>query len=421
MDRYIRPLRPVSFDGQRARLAAPGKFVQVWVSERYFQTIKAALEDELGQEINLDVIAEQRENTARLDAEAVAPNVQTARPRFSPNPKFSFDNYVVGDSNRLAVAGARAVADQPGDKYNPLFIYGVSGVGKTHLLHAIANELKRTRPNLEVQYISAQQFAEDFVKALQGNKIDQFRRSHRSAGVWLVDDIQFIAGKDKTQEEIYHTFNFLQQSGKQIVFTSDRVPRDLYGIEDRLRTRFEWGLVADISLPNTETRCAILCSKAEQDGLELPMDVAFHLALAVPGNIRTLEGALTRLVTVAGIEDSPLDLDFTTRFVEKYYQTAPKKPTFPQILEKVSAEFDIPITDIKGTSRKAPVVLARHVSIYLTRRITGDSWNHIASLFGDRDHTSMMHGYQKIDEKIRANKDFGSVISRLMRDIFPDA
>jgi chromosomal replication initiator protein len=280
--------------------------------------------------------------------------------------------------------------------------------------------LKQRRPNLEVEYVTAQQFAEDFVRALQSNRMEQFRRAHRNSGVWLVDDIQFIAGKDKTQEEVYHTFNALQQFGKQIVFTSDRLPKDLYGMDERLRSRFESGLVADVEMPNTETRCAIIRSKAEQDGIDLPFNVAFQLALNVPGNIRVLEGALTRLVATASLNQTPLSMEFTNEFVEKYYRTRQSRPSVSQIIEAVSKHYDIPASDIKGNSRKAPITLARHVAIFMTRRITQDSWNHIGSLFGDRDHTSVMHGYQRIDTMMQTNKDFAAIVNQLIRDVHPE-
>jgi chromosomal replication initiator protein len=418
--RYIQPLRPIAWESNRLRLAAPGKFVQSWVCEHLFEQLKIAFEDELGHEIELDVVAEAREREVRHEPSPVIPNAVVTRAGFQPNPRFTFATFIVGDSNRLAFAGANAVADLPGDKYNPLFIYGASGLGKTHLLHAIANELKQRRPNLEVEYVTAQQFAEDFVRALQSNRMEQFRRAHRNSGVWLVDDIQFIAGKDKTQEEVYHTFNALQQFGKQIVFTSDRLPKDLYGMDERLRSRFESGLVADVEMPNTETRCAIIRSKAEQDGIDLPFDVAFQLALNVPGNIRVLEGALTRLVATASLNQTPLSMEFTNEFVEKYYRTRQSRPSVSQIIEAVSKHYDIPASDIKGNSRKAPITLARHVAIFMTRRITQDSWNHIGSLFGDRDHTSVMHGYQRIDTMMQTNKDFAAIVNQLIRDVHPE-
>jgi chromosomal replication initiator protein len=270
--------------------------------------------------------------------------------------------------------------------------------------------------------VSAQQFAEEFVTALQNNRIDQFRRSQRNVNMWLVDDIQFIAGKDKTQEEVFHTFNHLQSLGKQIVLTSDRPPRDLYLMDERLRSRFEAGLVADIQMPDTETRCAIILSKAVQERIDLDHTVAMFLAENVPGNIRVLEGALTRLAAQASLLSASVNLELAQELVEKYYRSGVlAKPAFDQIVDAVSRHFKIPSHDIKGVSRKAPIVHARHVAVFVTREITKDSWKHIGSLFGDRDHTSMMHGYQKISEMMQRDKDLRAVVKMLIRNLYPDA
>jgi chromosomal replication initiator protein len=309
----------------------------------------------------------------------------------------------------------------PGKKYNPLFIYGSSGLGKTHLLHSIAREVLAAHPKSPLAYVGAQQFTEEFVNALQNGKIEQFRRSQRSVEVWLVDDIQLIAGKDKTQEEVFHTFNYLHSLGKQIVLTSDRPPRDLYLLDERIRSRFEWGLVADIQMPDTETRCAILRSKAVHERIELDHSIAMFLAENVPGNIRILEGALTKLAAQASIEGSPITMGIASTMVETHYRAGMlAKPAFNQIVDTVSKHYKIPTDDITGTSRKAPIVHARHIAVFVTREITGDSWKHIGGLFGDRDHTSMMHAYTKIHEMIHHDKDLRATVKMLIRNLYPD-
>jgi chromosomal replication initiator protein len=422
-DRFIRPLKLHSLHGDVAVILAPGTFIQEHVRDRYAAQLEDCLSDELGRTVAIQIRHEPREKS-----EISAPNQPislTSRPEtnsFQPSPRYSFDNYVVGQSNRLAVAGAKAVASEPGYKYNPLFIYGASGLGKTHLLHAIAKEILNSKPSFPLAFVSAQQFAEDFVNALQGNRIDQFRRLQRGVGMWLVDDIQFIAGKDKTQEEIFHTFNYLHSLGKQIVICSDRPPRELFLMDERLRSRFEAGLVADVQLPDTETRCAILKSKAAQEKLDLDHEVAMYLAESVPGNIRVLEGALTRLAVGAGVENRPICMELAVSMVELYYRSGIlAKPSFDQIVGAVSKHYKIASDEIKGTSRKAPIVHARHIAIFLTREITGDSWKHIGGLFGDRDHTSMMHGYQKISEMMSQDKDLRSVVKMLTRNVYPEA
>jgi len=314
------------------------------------------------------------------------------------------------------------VANEPGTKYNPLFIYGASGLGKTHLLHSIARQILDANPRTPLVYVSAQQFAEEFVNALQNGKIDQFRRAQRAVAVWLVDDIQFVVGKDKTQEEIFHTFNYLHSLGKQIVLSSDRAPKDLYLMDERLRSRFESGLVADIQMPDTETRCAILLTKAGQERIELEHSIAMFLAENVPGNIRRLEGALTKLAAQASVEGVPVSLGLAQTMVEQYYRAGLlAKPGFTQIVDAVGKHYRIPADDIRGISRKAPIVHARHVAVFITREITGDSWKHIGGLFGDRDHTSMMHGYTKISEMMHQDKDLRASVKMLIRNLYPDA
>ncbi len=421
-DRFLKPLRPIGIEEGVAVVYAPGAFVQEWVRERYLKRLQLGLSEEIGQSIKLDLRVEAREKPAVTSTTAVAsvaPSVEQAR--FRPHPNFRFDTFIVGQSNRLAFAGAKAVAADPGAKYNPLFIYGSSGLGKTHLLHSIAHSILQRDPKASLIYISAQQFAEDFVSALQNNRIDQFRRTQRSVGTWLVDDIQFVAGKDKTQEEVFHTFNYLQSIGKQIVLCSDRPPRDLFLMDERLRSRFESGLVADIQHPDTETRCAILLSKAAQEDISIQQEVAMYLAEQVPGNVRILEGALTKIAAQASLEGSPITHDLAEGIVEKYYRSsALSKPGFSQIVDVVGKHYKIPCDDIKGQSRKAPIAHARHVAVYITREITGDSWKHIGGQFGDRDHTSMMHAYQKISEMMARDKDLNSIVKMLIRNLYPE-
>lgn len=420
-ERFLRPLQPIEFSEGVVRFSVPGRFVQEWVRERYLHKLTEMLGDELGENVKVELQTEPQEKISQsIASAAVAPPV-VEEASFKLNEKFSFETFVVGQSNRLAFAGSKAVAGDPGSKYNPLFIYGQSGLGKTHLLHSIAREVLKKYSRNALVYISAQQFAEDFVHALQNGRIDNFRRNQRNVAVWLVDDIQFVAGKDKTQEEIFHTFNYLYSLGKQIVLTSDRPPRDLYLMDERLRTRFESGLVADIQPPDTETRCAILLSKAGAECVNLDMEVAMYLAEHVPGTIRILEGALTRLVVQSSVSDTPITVELASQIVEQHYRTGVlNKPGFPQILDAVSRHFKIPADEIKGTKRNAPIVHARHVAVFLTRELTKDSWKHIGSLFGDRDHTSMMHGYQKINEMMHQDKDFRATVRMLMRNLHPD-
>lgn len=424
IERFFRPLEPKALEGDVATFSTPGKFVLEWIRERYQVTIEQMLSDELGQRVQLELISVPRQKSKTSDVVVTSANLSApvSNPtQFKPFTKFAFDTFVVGQSNRLAFAGAKAVASEPGAKYNPLFIYGGSGLGKTHLLHSIAREILARDPHYPLVYVSAQQFAEEFINALQGNRIEQFRRAQRNVGVWLVDDIQFIAGKDKTQEEIFHTFNYLHALGKQIVLTSDRPPRDIYQMDERLRSRFEAGLVADVQPPDTETRCAIIKSKAVQERLDLDHEVAMYLADNVPGNIRVLEGALTRLMAEASLLGMPVGVDLAKKLVEEHFRNGTGlKPSFTQIVSAVAQHFKIPVEEIRGTRRQAPIVHARHVAVFLTREITGDSWKHIGTLFGDRDHTSMIHGYQKIHELMMRDREVRGDVKTLLRSLQPE-
>ena len=421
-ERFIRPLNPVSCSNGVVQLNVPGRFVMEWVKERYLGTIQSLLSDELGNHVVVELVTQLQEKKSSASAvSASVPITPMVDASFKPAERFSFETYVVGQSNRLAVAGAKAVALDPGKKFNPLFIYGASGLGKTHLLHAIAREILTVRPKATIAYVGAQQFTEEFVNALQNGKVDQFRRSQRSVEVWLVDDIQLIAGRDKTQEEIFHTFNYLHGLGKQIVLTSDRPPRDLYLLDERVRSRFEWGLVADIQMPDTETRCAILNSKAIQEKIALEHPIAMFLAENVPGNIRVLEGALTKLAVQASIDGGVITMDLAQSMIEAHYRTgALAKPAFNTIVSTISKHYKIASDEITGTSRKAPIVHARHIAVFVTREITGDSWKHIGGLFGDRDHTSMMHAYTKIHEMMHHDKDLRATVKMLIRNLYPE-
>ncbi len=421
-DKFVKPLKPVMLSDGKAVISAPGAFVAEWVREKLIGKVERVLGDELGQIVQVEILTKERD---RSDFDQ--PIAVTTMPRavdsirFVPNTKYTFDGFIVGQSNRLAVAGARAVAQDPGKSYNPLFIYGQSGLGKTHLLHAIAQEILRGDPTTTIAYITGQQFAEDFVQSLQTSRVEHFRRAQRNATVWLVDDIQFIAGKEKTQEELFHTFNYLQQIGKQIVLCADRTPRQLFLMDDRLRSRFEAGLVADIQPPDTETRCAILMSKAAQDRIDLPHNVAMYLAESISGNVRILEGALVKIQASASLDGVPITLDLAESIISNYYRNGMlTKPGIDQIVDAVSHYYKIPNKEIKGISRKAPIAHARHVAVYITREITGDSWKHIGSLFGDRDHTSMMHAHQKISEMVTRDRELSAIVKSIIRNLKPE-
>jgi len=415
MLRFVRPLRPAGQQGDKILIDVPSQFTLDWVRNRLQDTIEQFLSDEIGRPISIELRKVQggREAVPSNEAVTITPSAPSAQPSFIPNPAYRFDNFVVGQSNRMAHGGAQAVANDPGGQFNPLVIYGRSGMGKTHLLHSIANEMRSRRPNVRVEYLTAQVFAEEFVIALQTNKIDAFRRRIRSAEVWLVDDIQMVLGKDKTQEEIFHTFNYLQQSGRQMVFTADRPPSELFVMNDRLRSRLEAGLVTDIRLPDTETRIAILNTKAQSKGIELSFEVALAIAEAIQDDVRHLEGALTTVAAEASLSGQPITLELVQPILARSYSRLRPKPNMNLIITVVGRAEDITPEEIVGDSRRAPIVMARHISMYIQRRITGDSWKHIGKQFGGRDHTSVLHAVQKIDAMMAADPAFAAKVAWL--------
>jgi chromosomal replication initiator protein len=426
MGKFIQQLEPTGLENGTATFTASSVFIQEWVKDKYLELISKELSAAAGRRLKLviKVSLKDRQRTFEDEPVEVATHKPAPQPgvlTFQPNPQQAFDTFVTGSNNRMAKAGAEAVAEFPGKRFNPLFIYSKSGLGKTHLLHAIANEILRKQPQLGVVYMTGQKFTEDYVAAVQTGKVEGFRRAIRNTGVWLLDDVQFVIGKEKTQEEVFHAFNSLQDSGRQIVVCSDRPPRDLLGTHERLRSRFEMGLVVDMQLPDTETRAAIISQKAKQEGALLSPAVCLSIAEIVVGNVRHLEGALNRVLAYAQMEGVEPDTVLVREVCAKYYKSlGPVKPTFQQIVEAVSRQFRVDPGEVLGTSRKAPIALARHVAVYVAREILGESWKHIGASFGDKDHTTMMHGYKKIREQMDRDRDLTAAINGLMNDLYPE-
>ncbi|MCB8933656.1 MAG: chromosomal replication initiator protein DnaA [Fimbriimonadaceae bacterium] len=420
-ERFLKPLRPVEVRDGSVLVECPGTFVHDWVKRKYLQSLEQRVSDEMGAPLQIELTIVSRRDIEPVvhEAKPTVLSSPASEPSFAPCDRYSFDTFVVGQSNRMAHAGAKAVADQPGRLYNPLFIYGGSGLGKTHLLHAIAQSVLRREPKFKIVYVTAQEFAERFIEALRGQRIEAFRREQRNVQMWLVDDIQFIAGKDKTVEEVFHTFNHLYQQGKQIVLAGDRPPRELHLVDERLRSRFEAGLVADIQPPDTETRSAILINKARAESIDLETSVAMYLAEQVPGNIRVLEGCLTKFAAIGGIEGRPLDFELARELVERYYRHTSRTPSCDDIFRAVADLTQIPPETIKSKKRKAEIVRARQVSVYLIREIRGDSWTTIGDQF-EMDHTSMMYAYQKLTSDMAHDPELRERVSRILRDLRPE-
>ncbi len=333
------------------------------------------------------------------------------------NLRFSFENFVVGSSNQFAHAASLAVANQPGNAYNPLFIYGGVGLGKTHLLHAIAAQISQKTPSLIVEYLSAETFINDLIHAIQYEKMREFQKKYRSIDVLLVDDVQFMATQERTQEEFFHTFNALYDSQKQIVVTSDKVPQDIPELEERLRSRFEWGLIADIQLPDMETRAAILNKKAKVEEIDLPSDVCHFLARHIQSNVRILEGSLTRLKAFAEMSDEPISIEMCNNVLKDILSTKRSFISIEEVIRIVAKHYGLKPGELKSPKRAKPITRARQIAMYLCRELTSESFPEIGSRFGGRDHATVIHGVNKITALLEVDSDLQREIQQLGKSL----
>jgi chromosomal replication initiator protein len=329
------------------------------------------------------------------------------------NQRYTFDNFVIGNGNQFARAAALAVAERPSRAYNPLFLYGGVGMGKTHLMHAIGHEVKRRQPVASICYVSAEKFTNEMITSLRNDRMTSFRDRFRTVDVLLIDDIQFIAQKERTQEEFFHTFNALHESMKQIVIASDRPPKELAEIEDRLRSRFEWGLTADIQPPDLETKVAILQKKAESEQVMLPIDVALFIASNVRTNVRELEGAMTRLIAWCGLNKMDITLASTQQCLKQFIDMQVRKITIEAIQRAVAESFGMKVTDLKQKNNSRNVVVPRQIAMYLAKQMTEASLPEIGRQFGNKHHTTVMHSIGKIDELRRTDKDLHRTLNKL--------
>ncbi len=333
------------------------------------------------------------------------------------NPRYTFDAFVIGSGNQFARAAALAVAERPSRAYNPLFLYGGSGMGKTHLMQAIGHEVKHRNPSANICYVSAEKFTNEMITSLRNDRMTSFRDRFRSVDVLLIDDIQFIAQKERTQEEFFHTFNALHESMRQIVIASDRPPKELAEIEDRLRSRFEWGLIADIQPPDLETKVAILQKKAESEQVILPTDVALFIASNVRTNVRELEGALVRLVAWCQLNHMEITLSAAQQCLKQYIDLQVRKITIESIQRVVAENFGMKISDLKQKNNSRNVVVPRQIAMYLAKQMTEASLPEIGRQFGNKHHTTVMHSIAKIDEQRRADKDLHRTLNKLQEQL----
>jgi chromosomal replication initiator protein len=343
------------------------------------------------------------------DRDLVPPEVEPI-PSSNFNPKYQFRNFVVGKSNEFAHAAAEAVAKNPSQSYNPLFLYGGVGLGKTHLLHAIGHEILRNRPQLRVLYLVAEQFVNELINSIRFDRMPEFRERYRTIDVLMLDDVQFLASKERTQEEFFHTFNTLYTSQKQIILSSDSPPRNIPTLEERLRSRFEWGLIADIQPPDLETKVAILRRKAYIEGIPLPDEVADFIAQQVRSNIRELEGLLNRVIAFSSLTGKPISLSLTRETLKDILPEEGRKPPAAEIIKAVARHYDLKVADIKSKSNARQVVIPRQVAMYLCKKLTGLSYPEIGKLFNDKHHSTVMYSVDKVQQIRTSDPDFDRIL-----------
>ncbi len=409
----------VGLEGDTFVLGVPNPFAKEWIQQRYHDALQTALAQAAGRPIDVAILAgdayDPEVDTSQLAPTPVPTPTEAAAPDEPGDlhPKYSFDSFVIGSSNRFAHAAALAVAEGPAQAYNPLFIYGEAGLGKTHLLHAIGRYVRDWHRKLTVRYVSTEQFMNEFILALRRNTIPEFHRRYRSAGVLLIDDIQFLENKERTQEEFFHTFNALHPMS-QIIITSDRSPKKISTLEERLRTRFEWGLITDIQPPDLETRIAILQKKSETDGLEIPQEVMQFIASRVQTNIRELEGALIRVAAYASLTDVKVTLELAQSVLQSFLPGAGEARVTPDLVIAVAAEyFDVTADEIRSASRSRPLVTARQLAMYLCRELTDLSLPKIGERFGGRDHSTVVHANHKVRQLMQEQQTYFEQVREL--------
>lgn len=423
---WFKPMRLQAVDDIRVVIDCPSKFFVDWVSEHHNDKITYAFRDVLGFEphIQLNNTNESPEDFASRREPDPAPVQEvrgpiSVRPRGGErlNPKYVFDEFVVGNNSRMTFAACRAVSEKPAQAYNPLFIYGGVGLGKTHLMQAIGHVVTQEHHSARVHYSSAEAFMNELITAIRQGKGHEFRTKYRNVDLLLIDDIQFLAGKESTQEEFFHTFNALHGANKQIVVTSDRPPKEIPTLEDRLVSRFEWGLITDIQTPDYETRLAILRKKVEKENIGIPDDVLAFIAENVKSNIRELEGSLVRLLVHASVYRSAVDLDVAREVLKDFVKPASRKTSISTIQKVVSQHYRVPLDSMRSKIRTARLAFPRQVAIYLARNMTAASLTQIGQRFGGRDHTTIIHACQKITNLLENDVSLKATISQLRKDL----
>lgn len=417
---WIKPIKPVSLSEDEIKIRVPNRFFQEWIQDNYLSLIKTSLCEETQRQFSVSFLCGPSRKSGLPAEEPPAGQTlpSTAFQRSPFSPKYTFDSFVVGPSNQFANAACLAVANLPGKNYNPLFIYGGVGLGKTHLLHAIGNHVleKNMIPySGSLCYLSSEEFTNELVNAIRYERMDEFRNRFRRMSILLIDDIQFIAGKERTQAEFFHIFNTLYENRKQIVVTSDQFPRDIPHFEERLSSRFEWGLIADIQPPDVETKVAILKKKAAAEQIALPNDVAFFLAKNIDSNVRILEGSLTRIGAFAALTNTEITLDMAKQVLRNIVKADDETIPVETIQKTVASFFNVRFADLRAKKKNKSFVLPRQVAMYLSRKLTGLSLQELGEKFGGKDHTTVLHAIKKIEQRSADDPALRGALDKLTR------
>ncbi len=435
---WLKNSRPVKLDGNTLYIEFPNEFTKDWVEARYAHPLQKTLRQVANRDWDIKFTIPQgvkslatpdessrydqpvestRQTSPRSENPVVieVPQREVVPPSSILNPRYTFESFVVGNSNRFAHAASLAVAEGPAKAYNPLFLYGGVGLGKTHLMHAIGHYALEQNPNISVVYVTSETFTNDLISAIGKKSMVDFRNKYRNVDILLIDDIQFVAGKESTQEEFFHTFNALYEANRQLIISSDRPPKDIPTLEERLRSRFEWGLTADIQPPDLETRIAILRKKAIDDSLVISHDVLSYIATHVQSNIRELEGALVRVTAHCNLHNAPLDLDNVAEALKDILKAPVHKPvTIGGIMEVVADHYAIKIGDMKSKRRTRNITFPRQIAMYLSRELTDGSLPEIGTAFGGRDHTTVMHAVEKIESELKLDPSLQNTVTELV-------
>lgn len=417
---WIKSITPISIDKDIIRFGVPNQFTKEILENRYKDLIINSLKIITTKKYDLlfSVVSEEtidaEENTEKKLPKDPSSNAEDTSTML--NPKYKFDSFVIGNSNRFAHAACLAVAEAPAKAYNPLFIYGGVGLGKTHLMHAIGHYILENNPKAKVVYVSSEKFTNELVNSIKDDKNVEFRTKYRNVDVLLIDDVQFIAGKERTQEEFFHTFNELHENNKQIILSSDRPPKEIPTLEDRLRSRFEWGLIADIQPPDFETRIAILKKKADVEKLDIPNEVMVYIATNIKSNIRELEGALIRIVAFSSLTNKEISIDLASEALKDIISNKQNKQiTIELIQDVVASYFNIRIEDFKSARRTRNITYPRQIAMYLCRKLTDMSLPRIGEEFGGRDHTTVIHAYEKISGALKEDDELKYTIKEITK------